>query len=107
MRILRFEDLASKGIPYSREHLRRLIKAGRFPKPVELSGKPGGYIGWTEAAIDQHMKNLSKAARQPKTVACTEGKPKDKGQGRDLPAPPDLGALKREWVRGWLLCLAW
>jgi prophage regulatory protein len=32
-----YNDLKERGIPYSEEHLRRLAKAGQFPKPVKLS----------------------------------------------------------------------
>ena len=38
MRILSFEDLRSeKGIPYSKVHLWRLEREGKFPKRVPLS----------------------------------------------------------------------
>jgi len=30
-------DLAQLGIKYTRSHLWRLVRAGRFPKPVKLS----------------------------------------------------------------------
>ena len=37
MRIITFKDFkAQKGIPFSREHLRRLEAGGRFPKRVRL-----------------------------------------------------------------------
>ena len=35
--LLTFADIKLLGIPYSRAHLYRLIKAGKFPRPVRLS----------------------------------------------------------------------
>ena len=41
MRIITFKELkATKGIPFSREHLRRLEADDKFPKRVRLA--PGG-----------------------------------------------------------------
>ena len=53
--ILRFDDLASKGVKYSRPHLWRLIKAGRFPKPVKGLGSENA---WLESEIDDHIAAL-------------------------------------------------
>jgi prophage regulatory protein len=38
-----------KGIGYTRRHLRDLVRAGKFPKPVDLSA---ARIAWVEAEID-------------------------------------------------------
>lgn len=57
MRILRFWDLESKGIPYTRKHLLDLVKQGRFPKPIKLSAArgPSTHIGWIESEIDDYV----------------------------------------------------
>ena len=50
MRILSFDDLRSeKGIPYSKVHLWRLERDGKFPKRVPLSESRHG---WAESEID-------------------------------------------------------
>jgi prophage regulatory protein len=54
MRLLDYDDLAAKGIRYSRCHLWRLIKAGRFPKPVKLGD--GARNAWVEMEIDAFIK---------------------------------------------------
>jgi predicted DNA-binding transcriptional regulator AlpA len=38
-RLLDYEGLAGKGIKYSRAHIWRLIRAGRFPKPVKIGDR--------------------------------------------------------------------
>ncbi len=56
MRLLLFPDLkAEKNIPYSRCHLRRLIKARKFPAPIVLGA---GRIAWPEHIIDDHIRDL-------------------------------------------------
>jgi prophage regulatory protein len=51
-------DLAALGIPYSKQHLWRLEKAGRFPKRVPLS--PGRYA-YNEAEIRAYIEGLIEA----------------------------------------------
>lgn len=54
VRIITFENLErEKGIPYCRDHLRRLVKAGKFPKPVQLGTHLQGYI---DSEIDEWLK---------------------------------------------------
>jgi len=51
MRILSFEDLRSeKGIPYSKVHLWRLERDGKFPKRVPLSQSRHG---WLDSEINE------------------------------------------------------
>lgn len=50
MRLLDDAGLRAKGIKFSRAHRHRLIRAGKFPKPVKLGL---GTNGWVEAEIDQ------------------------------------------------------
>jgi prophage regulatory protein len=53
MRFLRYPELESlKGIPFTRVHIDRLEKAGKFPKRVHLSEMT---IAWIEAEIDAHL----------------------------------------------------
>jgi prophage regulatory protein len=50
MRFLTYADLKDKGVDYSKEHLWRLIKAGRFPKPVK--GLQAANC-WPEPEVDE------------------------------------------------------
>jgi prophage regulatory protein len=57
MRLLSFEELRTvKGIRYSRQHIHRLMKSGRFPRPVKLSGSASGVNAWCEPEIDEHIQ---------------------------------------------------
>lgn len=50
-RLISFAELKPfTGIGYSRDHLRRLVKAGAFPKPVNLSS---ARIAWREADVQE------------------------------------------------------
>jgi len=53
MKFLRFRDLKlAKGMPFSRMHLDRLEKVGKFPKRVRLAPMT---VAWLEDEIDQHI----------------------------------------------------
>jgi prophage regulatory protein len=53
MKLIDFRGLGSfKGINYSRDHLRRKVKAGEFPKPLPISRHR---IAWIEAEIDEWL----------------------------------------------------
>jgi predicted DNA-binding transcriptional regulator AlpA len=55
MNILSRRDLAQKkGIPWSREHIRRMVKAGKFPAPFKLTD--GGRNFWSEEAVDRWLE---------------------------------------------------
>ena len=55
MRIITFKELRPlKGIPFSREHLRRLEADGKFPKRVRLA-EGGDYYGYLEKEIDEYL----------------------------------------------------
>jgi prophage regulatory protein len=54
VRVIAFDQLAEKGVRYSRTHLRRRIREGSFPAPVQL-GKHR--IGWHENVIDAWLKD--------------------------------------------------
>jgi len=54
MKFLRFEDLQSYGITWTRAHLDRLQKAGKFPKKIKIGANTAVYlqseiIAWVEA----------------------------------------------------------
>jgi predicted DNA-binding transcriptional regulator AlpA len=59
LELLTFADLRSFGITISRIQVRRLVRAGRFPAPVEMS--PGGRIYWRRSDIEQWLLNLKPA----------------------------------------------
>jgi prophage regulatory protein len=55
VRIITFKELrALKGIPFSREHLRRLEADGKFPKRIRLA-EGGDYYGYVETEIDDYL----------------------------------------------------
>ena len=55
-RLLSYDDLRGYGIRYSRQHLRRLVKAGKFPKPFQLNPGPTSPLSWTEGQIEKHLE---------------------------------------------------
>lgn len=64
MRLLRYDDLALKGINYGRDHLRHKCKAGEFPRPVQISPKR---IAWREEDIDAWIASLVRQGEQAKS----------------------------------------
>ena len=55
MRLITFKELKPmKGIPFSREHLRRLEAASKFPKRVRLA-EGGDSYGYIEKEIDEYL----------------------------------------------------
>jgi prophage regulatory protein len=66
-RVIVFRDLKpEKGITYSRQHIARLEKAGRFPKHLKLGGSPSSMNAWDEPEIDAYLEAL-KAERDAET----------------------------------------
>jgi prophage regulatory protein len=58
LRMLDFVELKPlKGVGYSRDHLRRLVRNGTFPPPIQLSDSR---IAWLESEIDAWI--MAKAA---------------------------------------------
>ena len=51
-RLLNSDDLRAKGIKFSRMHLYRLMKAGRFPKTIRVGDARNA---WIEAEIDAYI----------------------------------------------------
>ena len=64
-RLIRFEDLRSKGISYSKTQLWRLEKRGQFPRRVAIG--PGRHA-WVESELDQFIADRI-AARDVANVA--------------------------------------
>jgi len=55
MRLIRYQDLAStKGIHFSREHIRRLELAGKFAKRVKLA-EGGDHFAWIDEELDAYI----------------------------------------------------
>ena len=56
-RIYTLSTLVEKGIVYSKNHIRRLVKAGKFPAPIYLSERRPA---WTEGALDEWIAGLGR-----------------------------------------------
>ncbi|MCO5129294.1 MAG: AlpA family phage regulatory protein [Xanthobacteraceae bacterium] len=57
--IIPYADLKTKkGIPYSKPHLWRLERDGKFPRRVPVGPNRYGYV---EGEIDAYLENLVKA----------------------------------------------
>jgi prophage regulatory protein len=55
MKLLSIAELSpAKGVPYSRSHLWRLIRAGKFPKPIRLGENR---VAFPEAEIDKWIES--------------------------------------------------
>jgi prophage regulatory protein len=58
-KLLIYQELGpKKGIRYSREHVRRLVKAKKFPAPVK-TGKRS--VAWLEDEVDEHVAQMADA----------------------------------------------
>jgi prophage regulatory protein len=53
--LIAYRDLKAKGVPYSKPHLWRLEKAGKFPKRVPIGPSRYGYV---ESEIDDFIAAL-------------------------------------------------
>jgi len=57
MRLLDHQDLITHyGIRYSRTHIWRLVRAGKFPQPISA---PGCRNQWTSDQIEQHIRRAA------------------------------------------------
>jgi prophage regulatory protein len=65
MKFLFDADLRERGINFSRQHRYRLIKKGKFPKPVKPGGDPNGANAWVDTEIDAYQADCV-AARDAK-----------------------------------------
>jgi prophage regulatory protein len=66
MRMLSKHELEKKGIPFSRQHIHRLVKAGKFPRPVKIGENTNA---WPEPEIEQYLKDRI-AARDATSAAA-------------------------------------
>jgi prophage regulatory protein len=66
MKLIDYDGLKAKGFDYSRVHIWRLVKEGRFPKPVKLG--TGSRNAWVESEIDAHIAAMI-AARDANQAA--------------------------------------
>jgi prophage regulatory protein len=64
MRLLSYEDLEAKGIRYSRVHIWRLVRAGKFPPPFKWSEGDGVRNQWVEEEIDALMASRMASRRR-------------------------------------------
>ena len=61
-RIVLYPELKEFGIPYSRVHIDRLTRAGKFPKKVKLASLADlGRVGWFEDELAAHFRKQAKA----------------------------------------------
>ena len=71
MRLLSVDELkTAKGIHYSKPHLYRLMKAGKFPQPIRLGERR---IAWPESEINSWLESKI-AERETKLKAEREAK---------------------------------
>jgi prophage regulatory protein len=60
-KLLSFAELKSaKGIPFSRQHIHRLVSAGQFPQPIKLGLATNAWLeneidAWLEARIEASL----------------------------------------------------
>ncbi len=74
MRMLGYADLRDRGIPYSRQHIHRLVRRGLFPPPAKIGG---GSNAWLESEIDDYLRDRvaerdAKRARKENSAAVAE-----------------------------------
>ena len=75
--LIPYRELKSRGVPYSKPHLWRLERVGKFPKRVPIGPSRYGYV---ESEIDAYINELIEARDKPKTalgataIARTNGK---------------------------------
>jgi hypothetical protein len=71
LRVLLHCDLASKGIPWSRQHTNRKIKASEFPAPDgKTSDSPSAPNFWFEETIDDWIRARAKAHSAKRTATA-------------------------------------
>lgn len=63
MKLLDYDALKAKGVTYSKVHLWRLIRVGKFPAPIKLGGARNA---WVESEIDQFIQQCVTERDKPK-----------------------------------------
>lgn len=56
MTLVGFPELRQMGVPYTQTHIYRLVKAGKFPRPIKLGDAPNSRVSWVEAEVDAWIK---------------------------------------------------
>jgi prophage regulatory protein len=61
-RVFTFKTLPEKGIDFHPNHVRRLVRAGRFPKPIYLSWRRPVWLEdeldrWIDGKIAEHINS--------------------------------------------------
>lgn len=55
MKLLDWDGVREKGIPYSKPHIQRLMRRRKFPRAVKLGDGPTSPNFWPEADIDRYI----------------------------------------------------
>jgi prophage regulatory protein len=67
MKLVRFPDLAERfGVTFSRQHLGRLAKAGKFPAPVTIGARS---VAWVEEELASYIAGAAAARPTPARAA--------------------------------------
>lgn len=70
-RLYSFKTLPLKGITFSKNYLRKLVKSGSFPAPIYLSERRPA---WTEAMLDDWIADRVQARDgQAPSTPCQSG----------------------------------
>lgn len=98
MRLLSMDELKPvKGISYSRPHLFRLIKAGRFPAPIKIGENRNA---WPESEIDSWVEQRIVERDAPESVMThvpakkNSGRPNGGGERLEVRKPQSLRKFK-------------
>src|SRR5271163_3043462 len=94
MRVLTFAQLGpEKGIPHCRDHVRRLVRAGKFPAPIQLSENK---IAWLKAEIDAMIAaRAEERNKKPIDARRREQAAPKRLSGRPRKIPPRAEAASR------------
>jgi prophage regulatory protein len=103
MRLLDEQGLKQKGIKFSRQHRHRLVRQGKFPRPVKIGINTNA---WPEPEIDRYIeaciaeRDALAAAEQPLLLEPRLVDLPHPALGQDLtPSPAACHARARSGVR--------
>ncbi|WP_448044372.1 helix-turn-helix transcriptional regulator [Bradyrhizobium liaoningense] len=82
MDLLHGGDLYKMGIRYSRQHLDRLEKAGKFPRRIKLT--PNGRVIWLASEIHEWLKDRIKSRSDNEPGSGSPSSPPGGDHDRDL-----------------------
>lgn len=57
MQLVSFEELKGMGIPFSTQHLNRLIRTGDFPKAIKLGPARNSRKAWLRSDIEMWIND--------------------------------------------------